>query len=139
MKRLFLDTNIVIDALLRTGELRDAALRILSLSEKGQAKVFCSTLSLATASYFMEKTKMEHGEIVERLKIFCEYCTPTRVDADIVRQALDSAFTDFEDALQYFSALTEDAEVIITRNGKDFTASRLPVMTATEYLATTEK
>ena len=34
MKRLFLDTNIVIDALLRTGELRDAALRILSLSEK---------------------------------------------------------------------------------------------------------
>ena len=139
MKRLFLDTNIVIDALLRTGELRDAALRILSLSEKGQAEVFCSALSLATASYFMEKAKMEHGEILERLSIFCEYCTPTRVDADIVRQALDSAFTDFEDALQYFSALTEDAEVIITRNGKDFTASRLPVMTATEYLATTEK
>lgn len=139
MKRLFLDTNIVIDALLRTGELRDAALRILSLSEKGQAEVFCSALSLATASYFMEKAKMEHGEIVERFSIFCEYCTPTRVDADIVRQALDSAFTDFEDALQYFSALTEDAEVIITRNGKDFTASRLPVMTATKYLATTEK
>ena len=139
MKRLFLDTNIVIDALLRTGELRDAALRILSLSEKGQAEVFCSTLSLATASYFMEKAKISHGEIVERLSIFCEYCTPTRVDADIVRQALDSAFTDFEDALQYFSALTEDAEVIITRNGKDFTASRLPVMTAKEYLATIEK
>ena len=139
MKRLFLDTNIVIDALLWTGELRDAALRILSLSEKGQAKIFCSALSLATASYFMEKSRMEHGEIVERLSIFCEYCAPTRVDADIIRQALDSAFTDFEDALQYFSALTEDAEVIITRNGKGFAASRLPVMTATEFLANMEK
>ena len=62
---------------------------------------------------------MEHSEIVERLNIFCEYCTPTRVDADIVRQSLDSAFSDFEDALQYYSALTEDAEVIITRNGNN--------------------
>ena len=87
----------------------------------------------------MEKAKMEHSEIVERLNIFCEYCTPTRVDADIVRQSLDSAFSDFEDALQYYSALTEDAEVIITRNGKDFAASKLPVMTAPEYLATAEK
>lgn len=134
MKRLFLDANIVIDALLRSGDLRDNALRILSLSETGQAEVFCSSLSLATASYFMEKAKMDHDEIVDRLNIFCEYCTPTRVDADIVHQALDSVFTDFEDALQYFSALSESVDVIITRNSKDFSASLLPVMTAAEFL-----
>ena len=47
-----------------------------------------------------------------------------------------SQFNDFEDAMQYYTAVKAKADVIITRNGKDFAASKLPVMTATEYLAT---
>ena len=47
-----------------------------------------------------------------------------------------SQFNDFEDAMQYYTAVKAKADVIITRNGKDFAASKLPVMTAAEYLAT---
>ena len=47
-------------------------------------------------------------------------------------------FNDFEDALQYYTAIKAKADIIITRNGKDFTASKLPVMTAAEYIATLE-
>ena len=46
-----------------------------------------------------------------------------------------SQFKDFEDAMQYYTALKAKADFIITRNGKDFTASKIPVMTATEFLA----
>ena len=49
-----------------------------------------------------------------------------------------SQFKDFEDAMQYYSALKAKADIIITRNGKDFTASQIPVMTATEYLDSIE-
>lgn len=53
-----------------------------------------------------------------------------------VDDSLASQFKDFEDAMQYYTALKAKADVIITRNGKDFTASKIPVMTAVEYLAT---
>ena len=52
-----------------------------------------------------------------------------------VDDSLASQFKDFEDAMQYYTAIKAKADVIITRNGKDFAASKIPVMTATEYLA----
>ena len=139
MKRVFLDANVVIDALLEVDGKMEAALRILSLADMGLIESCCSALSLATASYFMEKAKMSHNLIVRKLNIFCGYCTPTRVDASVVRQSLDSDFTDFEDALQYYSALTEKADIIITRNERDFVHSTKPVYDPTEFLALMEK
>ena len=69
-------------------------------------------------------------DLLDRREPFCQ---------DAVRLfTMASQFKDFEDALQYYTALKAKADVIITRNGKDFTASKIPVMTATEYLATLE-
>lgn len=139
MKRVFLDDNVVVDALLEVDGKMEAALRILSLADMGKIEAYCSSLSLGTASYFMEKVRMSHSLIVRKLNIFCGYCTPTRVDASVVRQALDSDFTDFEDALQYFSALTEKADIIVTRNGRDFIHSEKPVYNPNDFLALMEE
>ena len=54
MKRLFLDTNIVIDFLLERQEWLNDAVAILSLADAGKIEVYCSALTLATASFFME-------------------------------------------------------------------------------------
>ena len=59
----------------------------------------------------------------------------TTSNEQTVDQSPVSRFDDFEDALQYFSAERASVDVIITRNGKDFVASTIPVMTAGEYLA----
>ena len=134
MKRLFLDTNIVIDFLLERQEWLDDAVAILSLADAGEIEVYCSTLSLATASFFMEKAKMPQDLLRRKLSAFCEICQLSPIDENVVRLSLSSEFKDFEDALQYHSALTVNTEVIITRNGKDFTYSTLPVMTAGEWL-----
>ena len=50
------------------------------------------------------------------------------------QEAYRSSIKDFEDALQYFSATESDCEIVITRNGKDFKKSLIPVMTADEFL-----
>jgi hypothetical protein len=60
----------------------------------------------------------------------------TTANERTVDDSLASQFRDFEDALQYYSALTAKVDAIITRNAKDFANSKLPVMTAGEYLAT---
>jgi hypothetical protein len=43
-------------------------------------------------------------------------------------------FTDFEDALQYFSAFIMNCNFLITKNVKDFKKSVIPVFTPKEYL-----
>lgn len=139
MKKVFLDANIVIDALIEEGEDMYNALKILSLVDEGRIFAYCSALSLGTVSYFMDKKKIDSQEIIRQLNIFCGYCTPTRVDATVVRQALDSAFTDFEDALQYFSAMTEKTDMIITRNGKDFKHATIPIYTPVQFLEMMKK
>ena len=52
----------------------------------------------------------------------------------MIEKGLSSKFTDFEDALQYHCALKTDCNILITRNGKDFKESDIPVMTPDEYL-----
>lgn len=136
MKRVFLDTNIIIDALLEREEWMDSAFQILSLAEDGEIEVFCSSLSLATANYFMGRAKMPHNVLIDKLDTLCQVCTPTLVDALVVQKAIRSSFDDFEDALQYYSAKTVNADIIITRNLKDYAASEIPVMTAEDYLET---
>lgn len=52
----------------------------------------------------------------------------------IIGKGLSSKFNDLEDSLQYYCALERDCNILITRNGKDFKASEIPVLTPDEYL-----
>ena len=58
----------------------------------------------------------------------------TTADERVVDAALASSFDDYEDALQYYSALTRNADVIVTRNKKDFTSASIPVLSPAELL-----
>ena len=59
------------------------------------------------------------------------------LDDKIIGLALnDSDFEDFEDGLQYFTAIENGQDCIITRNLKDYKKSRIPVMNAEQYLKT---
>lgn len=56
------------------------------------------------------------------------------MDDEVVEKAINSDFKDFEDAMQYFSALASNCNIIITRNEKDFKNAMIPVMNAESYL-----
>ena len=134
MKRVFVDANIVIDLLCERYPWFPSVMRIFTMADLGKIDLFCSSLSLGTASYLMENRKMNPQEIFDSINLLCEMCTPTAVDASVVRLALDSGFTDFEDALQHFSAMTVDADCIVTRNKKDFGCSEIPVYELDEFI-----
>ena len=132
--RVFVDANIVVDLLCERYPWFPSVMRIFNMADRRQIELFCSTLSLGTASYLMETRKMSPQDIFDGIDLLCQMCTPTVVDASVVRQALDSGFTDFEDALQHFSAKTVDAECIVTRNKKDFSTSEIPVYKLDEFM-----
>ncbi|MCR4914975.1 MAG: PIN domain-containing protein [Prevotella sp.] len=134
MKRVFVDANIVVDLLCERYPWFPSVMRILNMADLGQIELYCSSLSLGTASYLMETRKMTPEDIFDAIDLLCQICTPTAVDAMVVRQAINSDFTDFEDALQHFSAKTVDADCIVTRNKKDFDTSEIPVYELDEFM-----
>ena len=135
MDKLFLDANIVVDFLCeRSDDFYLPAARLMVKSYNKEIELCCSTLTLATASYFMEKGKISQTEIFHKISDMISICELANVDREVVEQALLSEFTDFEDAMQYFSAKKWGADIIITRNKKDFLHSQLPVYEPMEYL-----
>lgn len=133
MTRLFLDTNIVVDLLDRRELFCHDAVRLFSMAYNKQVQLDVSPMTFSTASFLLRK----HGPegVRKLLSNFRQLSRVSTTDERTVDDSIASQFKDFEDAMQYYTALNAKAEIIITRNGKDFTASNLPVMIATEYIA----
>lgn len=134
MTRLFLDTNIVVDLLDHREPFCYDAVRLFTLSYNKQVQLIVSPMTYSTASFLLHK----HGAegVRKLLSNFRQLSRVATSDERVVDDSLASQFKDFEDAMQYYTALKGKADIIITRNGKDFSASKLPVMTAAEFLAT---
>jgi len=136
MKRILIDTNIVIDLLSKRKEFYNEAAKLFTQADKQEIKLTISSLTFANTNYILSKLKSpkEAREILRKFKVLVEVLS---LDDKITELALsDESFPDFEDGLQYYSAIENDIEIIITRNKKDFKNSKLPVLTAKEYLAT---
>ena len=133
MTRLFLDTNIVMDVLERREPFCRDAVRLFTMAYNKQVQLVVSPITYTTASFLLRK----HGPegVRSLLSNFRQLSKVATTNERTVDDSLASQFKDFEDAMQYYTALKAKADFIITRNGKDFTASKIPVMTATEFLA----
>lgn len=132
MKKVFVDTNVVIDLLDKRNGFYMSAVKLFTLSYKGKLSLYISPLTYATAAYILRKHPQE--ELRKLLSNLRELSHIVLVDEQTVDEALASEFDDFEDALQYYSAKKENVEVIVTRNVKDFLLSELPVLTPDEFL-----
>jgi predicted nucleic acid-binding protein len=133
MKKLFLDTNIILDLLANRMPFYTEAAELFSLADKKKIKLSISSLCLADTHYILSKQNpdLEVRKILRKFKVLVNVLPPDDKIADL---ALDSEFRDFEDAIQYCIAIENDQDIIITRNQQDFRDSKIPVMTAGEFI-----
>jgi predicted nucleic acid-binding protein len=134
MKKLFIDTNIVIDLLAKRAQFYEEAAKLFSLADKKKIELIVSSLTFANTNYILSKINNPTAarDILAKFKVLV---TVADLNDKIIELALnDKSFSDFEDGLQYYSALECEADIIITRHLKDFKNSRLPVVTAQTYL-----
>jgi predicted nucleic acid-binding protein len=132
MEKLLVDTNIVVDLLTRREDFYREAQDLFTLSDEGKVKLLVSSLTFVNTHYLLNrhKNKDESRKILIKFKVLVEVA---KLDDKIIELALASDFTDFEDAIQYYTAVENGVDVIITRNLRDFKTSKLPVLTAKEY------
>lgn len=132
--QVFLDTNVVLDLALNRTEYVKEAESIFALKDMGKIDLHISALTLSTVAYFADKYKQDPFVVVGR---FIDWIHVIDFETVFFKQVIASDFLDFEDGLQYFSAMkVNDIEAIITRNTKDFKPSTIPVLTSTQFLLT---
>lgn len=130
--KVFLDTNVVFDLFLgRLPFLQDASV-IWAAHRRGEHEMCASGITLVNLAYTGRKAI---GEQAARQAItrFLTTAQVTPVDDVVIRAAHASGIADFEDAVQYASAVAANADVIVTRDPAGFAAGTLPVLTPADF------
>ncbi|MDE2887784.1 MAG: PIN domain-containing protein [Gemmatimonadota bacterium] len=125
MKILF-DTNVVLDLLLDREPFSDIAARLFSRVDEGELSGFISATTVTTVHYLARRTigdRQARREIQNLIDLF----DVAPVNLAVLEGALQSKFTDFEDAVLYNAALNVNADGIVTRNIGDFKRATIPV------------
>ncbi len=137
--KLFVDSDVVIDFFTDRELHANPASELFELNEQGNVKLYLSAISINNIYYIVRKF-LGHKktlEVVEMLTEMTEIIGTTK--KEIIR-ALKNNFSDYEDSIQYSSALTiKDIDAIITRNIKDYRNSSIAVMTPLNFLKMKEK
>lgn len=132
MRRVFLDTNILLDFALEREHAEEAE-KILALGLAGAIEVCASYLSYANMGFILRHHPKE--EIYSLISMMREDVLVLPADSEQLDAGLALHADDIEDALQFQCAKAAGCDVIITNNGKDFAEfCDLPYMTATEFL-----
>jgi predicted nucleic acid-binding protein len=134
MDKIFVDSDIILDLIQERENFSDAV-QLFALIEKNKVKAYVSPLIFANLFYILRKQESNKFalQILIRLKALLHVLT---INEKIIELALSSGFKDFEDAVQYYSALEENVDFLVTRNKKDYKKSGIIICNAKEYLAT---
>ena len=132
MKRIFIDSDVILDALLKRPPFQLHASNILALTYEKKIAAATSSVALVNVYYFLNKSDKTNAlALLKRLKTIISVIG---VGEEVIDNAIDSNFADFEDAVQFYAAKSIGAEAIITRNIKDYKNSTIPVFTPPQFL-----
>lgn len=132
--RIFIDANILVATLNREYPLFNWSARVLSLHGNHNIQLFTSPLCLAIAFYFATK-KSGETSAKKKLELLCKNIGVTIVNQEITDRALkNQKIRDFEDGLQYYSAINSNCDCIITEDQHDFYFSEIEVSGCEAFL-----
>lgn len=135
MIQTLIDTDILIDGCFNRQPFAVDSIKILGLCEVGAIRGFTTPLLISNFYYLIRKANT-HQQTMDIVKKMNQLLTIIPVTGDAVKQAIESSFKDFEDAIQYQTCLAHgNIHFIITRNKKDYQNSAIAVMSPTEFLA----
>lgn len=131
--KLFIDTNVVVDLIAKREPFENDSRLVINLCEKGIVTGLISTLTICTLSYIMRKF-IAQEKLRQSLRDLRNILKPVELSVPIIDKAIDSPMRDFEDAVQFYTAVYSQADYIITRNLKHFPQNDIPILTPTAFL-----
>ena len=132
MRKVFLDTNILVDFILQRPRF-EFAKKIIEASIEGKITCGCSILTIANVAYICRKGQTTNS-LKETLNAISELFEVLPMDAKQLKKSIQIECPDFEDCLQYNCAKSNDYAIIVTNNPKDFPFEDVTIITAEDYV-----
>ena len=135
MRKVFVDTNIILDWLANRAPFAESAQQLFYRAEIKKVELMTSTMAFISAEYILRKQVGKEKTLVllAGIRKLLNVCS---AGPHIIDLCLVSPFRNFEDAFQYYNAVACGAEVIISRNQKDFAPGDLLIISAEAFLRT---
>ena len=134
MKKILIDTDVILDFFFDRKPHSENSTIILSLCERGLLEGYITPVIISNIYYLLRQTA-KHEKVIEKLKQLLALINVLHMDRLVVEKALNSEFKDFDDALQNFSAINHgEIEAIITRNVKDYKKSDIGILTPDSFV-----
>lgn len=130
---IFLDTNVVIDFMGEREGFFDDAAAIFSMIEDSKITASASALTIINCAYILKKA-FSSDIMLEKVEALCQMLNVTPIDRSQLMNAIQLKPYDYEDAVQYLSAMTYRPDVIITRDKRGFNDFDILVMTPAEFV-----
>ena len=138
MKKILIDTDVILDFFFDRKPFSENSSIILNMCERKQIQGFVTPVIISNSYYLLRRTA-QHNKVIDKLKQLLSITDVLNMNKQIVENALNSDFKDFEDALQNFAAVSNRGiDVIVTRNVKDFKKSEIAVLTPESFLKLTK-
>ena len=134
MDKVLIDTDVILDFFFDRQPFSEHAAKVFSLCELNLIQGFVTPVIYSNVYYLLRQTA-KHQKVIEKLNKLFTITDVLIMDKNVVAQALNSKFKDFEDALQNYAAFNSGAiDAILTRNIKDFKNSDIGILTPENYL-----
>lgn len=132
--KVFLDTNVIIDVIQNRTDFVEMSSKVLQLGLAGECQLCASDITFTTVSFYARKhrTIEQLYDVMQSLRDFIDVAPSGKIAID---WALRQKSHDFEDAVQYYSALRSGVDYIVSRNVRDYPFNDIPVLTPLEFLA----
>ncbi|MBR6016716.1 MAG: PIN domain-containing protein [Prevotella sp.] len=131
MKRIFLDTNILIDYIDNRAGADDAE-QIFACGFSGEALLFASSLTFANMAYIIKNRTQE--EKYDALKQMAGVVEILPLGKREVMSAIEQPVSDFEDMLQYQCAKTAGCDYIVTNDRRHYDFSDIPYFSSATFV-----
>ena len=134
MKKILIDTDVILDFFFDRKPFSENSAIILNMCERKHIQGFVTPVIISN-SYYLLRRNAQHDKVIDKLKQLLSITDVLNMNKQIILNAINSDFKDFEDALQNFAAVSNgDIDVIVTRNVKDFKKSEIAVLTPESFL-----
>ena len=132
--RVLIDTNVILDVLLKRSPFYEAAIEVLKLSVREDIQEFVSASAITHIYYIAYKNMRDKAVVRELLKKLLLIVSVAGVSEEEIQKALELGWKDFEDSVQYSVALLNEMNGLITRNVKDYSSSEIQVWEPNQFL-----
>lgn len=135
MKKVFVDTNVIVDVLDNREQFVVESANVLEMGFQGSVELYTSAMSFATCLYLTRRSLGKEGA-ADAIRTLRQYIHISPITEQEFDKAFSKKAADYEDMLQYHSALSAGCEVIVTRNEKHFPKDAILIASPHDFLTT---